>query len=103
MPRLREVYALTHHDAFCPGGDFLSYMAGQFLVTKHRVMRNPISFYKLVREMLVAPAEHWIHEDVQAIPDEGLRSNKVKTEFNGASCGFVTVLGCGSRALRLVR
>jgi hypothetical protein len=39
MPRLRELWGMTHHDAFCPSGYFMSFMGGQFLVSKLRSKR----------------------------------------------------------------
>jgi hypothetical protein len=32
--------------------------------------------------MLLAPAEHFIHQDVLTITDEGLRAHKQATELN---------------------
>jgi len=87
MPRLREIWAMTHHDSFCPNDVFQSYMGGQFLVSKHRIYRNPIGLYKLLKSMLLAPASHFIHNDVNAIKDPSLRSSKIATELNNnAKC-----------------
>jgi hypothetical protein len=81
MPRLREIWGMTHHDSFCPSGEFLSFMGGQFLVSKLRILRHPLSTWSLLLEMLLAPADHFIHKDVDAIRDEGLRSTKQRLEI----------------------
>ena len=82
MPRLRELWGMTHHDSFCPDGEFLSWMGGQFLVSKLRILRQPLSLWTLLQAMLNAPADHFIHKDVEAIKDEGLRSVKIRAARN---------------------
>jgi hypothetical protein len=63
MVRLREIYVLTHR-AFCPREPFISFMNGQFAVSRHRVLANPLHTYKYLADMLDAPASHFVHEDV---------------------------------------
>ena len=66
MVRLREIYVLTHR-AFCPREPFISFMNGQFAVSRHRVLANPLHIYKYLADMLDAPPSHFVHADVEDI------------------------------------
>lgn len=82
MPRLREIYAMTNHYDFCPDMEFLSYMGGQFIVSKSRIKRHPQKFYEFLDSMLKAPPNHFIHKDIELVRDAGNRDRIRETEQN---------------------
>ena len=84
MVRLREIYVLTHR-AFCPREPFISFMNGQFAVSRHRVLSNPLHVYKYLADMLDAPASHFVHADVEDIWPSLQQSMRDKAASNNAN------------------
>ena len=82
MHRLHELYVLTHNDSFCPTARFLSFMRGQFAVTRARILRNSRSFYAKIHALLHAPEDSFIHKDVLEVPGEQQRNDILKRELN---------------------
>lgn len=82
MRRLREIYAFVHR-RFCPDGViFKSWMKGQFLVSKHSILKNSKHVYELLNKTLFEPPEHFIHTDLKLIKDENNRKRIEATELN---------------------
>lgn len=89
MVRLREIYVLTHR-TFCPREPFISFMNGQFAVSRHRVLANPLHVYKYLADMLDAPPSHFVHADVEDIwPDLQLRIRESSASNNANYFSFV--------------
>ncbi|MBW0510066.1 hypothetical protein O181_049781 [Austropuccinia psidii MF-1] len=60
--RMRDIYAIFH-ESFCPPSGQLASYAGQFLVSKKRIMKHGYSKYLKLKEILEAPSQHWIHTE----------------------------------------
>lgn len=60
---------------FCPPDKpQLANYAGQFVVSRQRIMNRGYNKYKYLREMLTAPLGHWIHDDATWYVQPGSRS-----------------------------
>lgn len=60
--RMRDIYTLIY-DSFCPPTGQLASYAGQFVVSRRRILRNRYEKYLNLRNLLEAPIEHWIHRE----------------------------------------
>jgi hypothetical protein len=83
MHRLHDIYAATHNGTFCPNGEFLSFMTGSFIVSRARIRRNSLDFYKYIRGMLHANSTHFIHQDLNDVKTKNLHDAVERTELNG--------------------
>lgn len=54
---------LLPHCQFCPPTLQLSAWAGQFIVSRQRILANSLSKYETLLNSLQAPMHHWIHEE----------------------------------------
>jgi hypothetical protein len=66
MPRVRELHAMTHLYSLCPPA-FWVYLSGQFIVSRARIHRNPVAFYKFLIDMLNQPLDHFSMRDVELV------------------------------------
>lgn len=84
MVRLREIYVLTHR-AFCPREPFISFLNGQFAVSRHRVLSNPLHVYKYLTDMMDAPPSHFLHADIEDVWPSLQQSMRDKAASNNAN------------------
>lgn len=86
FPRMRDIYSMfreevssslsaasdggslvllanSHRSQFCPPTLQLSAWAGQFIVSRQRILANSRSKYETLLNSLQAPMHHWIHEE----------------------------------------
>jgi Protein of unknown function (DUF3431) len=68
MPRVRELHAMTHLYNLCPPSFWVP-LAGQFLVSRSRVHRNPVAFYRFLVDMLNPPTNHFSMLDVELVAE----------------------------------
>lgn len=92
MHRLHDLYVMTHNDSFCPTVPFYSYMQGQFVVTRERIMRNSYDFYVKLHALLHAHQDSFIHQDVWDIPGKIQREVIMPREMNNNANYFSYVL-----------
>ncbi|KAA1113410.1 hypothetical protein PGT21_030847 [Puccinia graminis f. sp. tritici] len=60
--RMRDIYTMFYN-SFCPPTGQLASYAGQFVVSKARILSNRYEQYLNMRRLLEAPKEHWIHQE----------------------------------------
>ncbi|KAG0146758.1 hypothetical protein CROQUDRAFT_500119 [Cronartium quercuum f. sp. fusiforme G11] len=60
--RMRDIYVMFY-ETFCPPTGQLASYAGQFVVSKKRILRNSYTKYDKLKKILEAPLEHWIHSE----------------------------------------
>ncbi|KAK8870091.1 hypothetical protein IAR55_000661 [Kwoniella newhampshirensis] len=75
FPRMADIYSMFRND-FCPPEPALATWAGQFIVSKRRILDNQYESYVNLRSKFHAPPEHWIwkegwHNDEPSNPTLG--------------------------------
>ncbi|EGG07605.1 uncharacterized protein MELLADRAFT_35443 [Melampsora larici-populina 98AG31] len=60
--RMRDIYVMFH-ETLCPPTGQLSSYAGQFMVSRKRILHNSYKKYEELKLILEAPLEHWIHSE----------------------------------------
>ena len=88
MHRLHDVYVLTHA-SLCPTQKFLSFMQGQFVVSRKRITRNSVEVYHLLQDTL---HDNATNEDIYDIKDEDIRNSKLANHENHNANYFSYVL-----------
>lgn len=62
FPRMADIYSAFRGD-LCPPIPQLATWAGQFVVSKKRILENQLRLYENLREKFHAPPEHWIWKE----------------------------------------
>ncbi|ORY69277.1 hypothetical protein BCR35DRAFT_269785 [Leucosporidium creatinivorum] len=62
FPRMRDIYSMFREE-FCPPTLQLSAWAGQFIVSRNRILANSLSKYETLLNTLQAPMHHWVHDE----------------------------------------
>ncbi|WVQ74133.1 hypothetical protein IAR50_003725 [Cryptococcus sp. DSM 104548] len=62
FPRLADIYSMFRND-FCPPVPQLATWAGQFIVSRKRILDNPLRTYENLRAKFHAVPEHWIWKE----------------------------------------
>ncbi|WAR60630.1 hypothetical protein PtB15_9B569 [Puccinia triticina] len=60
--RMRDIYTMFYN-SFCPPTGQLASYAGQFVVSRRRILANSYTQYGQMRALLEAPTGHWIHRE----------------------------------------
>ncbi|WWC71206.1 uncharacterized protein I206_105159 [Kwoniella pini CBS 10737] len=61
-PRMADIYSMFQMD-FCPPEPVLGTWAGQFTVSRHRILENPFKVYANLRQKFHEPKDHWIFKE----------------------------------------
>ncbi|WVQ86296.1 hypothetical protein IAT38_008465 [Cryptococcus sp. DSM 104549] len=61
-PRMADIYSMFR-GTFCPPIPALATWAGQFVVSKKRILDNDLSIYVNLRALFHAPEDHWIWKE----------------------------------------
>lgn len=62
FPRMADIYSAFRGD-LCPPIPQLATWAGQFIVSKKRILENQLRLYENLRSKFHAPPEHWIWKE----------------------------------------
>ncbi|GAA5969071.1 hypothetical protein JCM11641_007458 [Rhodosporidiobolus odoratus] len=60
--RMKDIYVMFQED-FCPPTLQLTSWAAQFVVSRKRIVGNPVKKYERLLELLQAPGEHWLYNE----------------------------------------
>ncbi|WWC90332.1 uncharacterized protein L201_005265 [Kwoniella dendrophila CBS 6074] len=61
-PRMADIYSMFRMD-LCPPDSILGTWAGQFVVSRQRILENPLRAYENLRNKFHEPKEHWIYKE----------------------------------------
>ncbi|WWD15616.1 hypothetical protein CI109_100038 [Kwoniella shandongensis] len=62
FPRMNDIYVMFRSD-FCPPEPVLATWAGQFVVSRRRILNNQLLSYQNLKAKFHAPPEHWIWKE----------------------------------------
>ncbi|WRT68769.1 uncharacterized protein IL334_005749 [Kwoniella shivajii] len=61
-PRMADIYSMFRQD-FCPPESVLGTWAGQFIVSRQRILENSLKSYVNLRDKFHEPSDHWIWKE----------------------------------------
>nr|XP_019045123.1 hypothetical protein I302_07039 [Kwoniella bestiolae CBS 10118]OCF24053.1 hypothetical protein I302_07039 [Kwoniella bestiolae CBS 10118] len=62
FPRMADIYSMFRMD-LCPPEPVLATWAGQFVVSRQRIMENPLRAYSNLRNKFHVDKDHWIYKE----------------------------------------
>ncbi|KAH9448034.1 hypothetical protein Pst134EB_022021 [Puccinia striiformis f. sp. tritici] len=86
--RMRDIYTMFYN-SFCPPTGQLASYAGQFVVSKKRILSKRYEQYSKMRELLEAPKDHWIHSEGGWLKWKGATDTGPATNPTGPQAPFL--------------